>query len=360
VTLTGAANGSPLLAYQWLKDGAPVSGATNPSLTLLSLTTNDTGGYRLRVTNSVGTATSDVAIITVSDPPTDLASGLALHLKLDETSGSTAADSSGFNRPGALQGFAGSPWTAGIIDGALGFNPDGNVGDDVVLVSDDGGLDFSTSLEFSLSAWVNGDPVQEAGGALICKGTGGGGEQFCLDVFPQFRFFGWSGAPLPSYSLQSSVTPDNTWQHVAAVFSSPANRLKLYVNGVERGSGTPPATLVQNSHDVSIGSRQLGATVGAPYDLNLKGSLDDVRIYSRPLTPREVKRLNELGHLPHLTITRSGDSVTIAWPLSATGYTLECSDALPATTWNTVNGVMNNSVTLPAGPGNKFFRLQKP
>jgi hypothetical protein len=52
--------------------------------------------------------------------------------------------------------------------------------------------------------------------------------------------------------------------------------------------------------------------------------------------------------------------VTIAWPLCATGYTLECSDALPATTWNTVNGVMNNSVTLPAGPGNKFFRLQKP
>jgi hypothetical protein len=304
--------------------------------------------------------TSDPAVLIVNDPALALLNGLVLHLKLDETSGTTAADASGFGRNGALQGFAGSPWTAGVIDGALGFNPDGAAGDDVVLVPDNGGLDFSASLEFSLSAWLNGDSVQEASGAIICKGTGGGGEQFCLDAIPQIRFFGWTGAQPPVYTLQSSITPNNTWQHVAAVFSRPANRLKLYVNGGEVASGTPPATIVQNSHDVSLGSRQLGSTAGAPYDLNLKGSLDDVRIYSRPLTPREVKRLNELGHLPRLTVTRSGGSVTIAWPLNATGYTLECSDALPAVMWNPVNGVVNNSVTVNTGPGNKFFRLSKP
>src|SRR4030095_15294659 len=149
---------------QWLKDGTPVDGATNASLTLPSLTTNDAGSYQLKATNAAGMATSAPAVITVNDPAPALSSGLALHLNLDETSGSTAADASGFNRHGTLQGFAGSPWTAGLLDGALGFNPDGPAGDDVVLVNDDGGLDFSASLEFSLSAWVNGDAVQEGGG----------------------------------------------------------------------------------------------------------------------------------------------------------------------------------------------------
>jgi len=48
------------------------------------------------------------------------AASLVLHWKLDESSGATAADSAGTN-VGTLVNMAGSEWTAGKVDGALGF-----------------------------------------------------------------------------------------------------------------------------------------------------------------------------------------------------------------------------------------------
>ena len=50
---------------------------------------------------------------------------------------------------------------------------------------------------------------------------------------------------------------------------------------------------------------------------------------------------------------------SLAIVLSVLTYVLEASDVLPVTTWNAVPGFVNNSVTLPAGPGNRFFRLRK-
>ena len=357
--LTVVADGSVPLSYQWFKDGSSISNATNATLAFSSATTNDAGSYVVRVSNARGTTNSAPAVITVVDPAPNLANGLVLHLKLDETSGNVAIDSSGLAHDGTLQGFAVTPWTPGILDGALAFNPDGSAGDDAVLVPDDGTLDFASSMEFTLSAWANGDPSQEAGGPIICKGTGGGGEQFAIDVFNGYRFYGWTGIPAsPVYIIGSPTGPDNTWQHIVGIFSRTLNRQKLFINGVEVAGGTPPVSIVQNSHEVSIGSRQGSA---GPYDLNFNGKIDDVRIYNRAVTPREIKALNELGNLPRVTITRSGGNITITWPANVTGYVLESAESIPSTTWNPVSSVANNSVTLNApGEPTKFFRLRKP
>ena len=51
--------------------------------------------------------------------------------------------------------------------------------------------------------------------------------------------------------------------------------------------------------------------------------------------------------------------MTISWPASVTTYALEASNVVPGTTWDAVAGVVNNSVTLSAGTGNRFFRLRK-
>lgn len=359
-TLTVVADGSLPLSYQWSKDGSPISGATNSILPLNNVTTNHAGSYVVRVSNARGATNSAPAIITVIDPAPDLANGLVLHLKLDETSGTTAADSSGLNHNGNLQGFAGTPWTSGIVGGALAFNPDGSAGDDAVLVADDGTFDFAASMEFTLSAWASGDPVQEDGAPIICKGTGGGGEQFAIDVYQGYRFYGWTGGtPSVPWVLGSGggPGPNNAWQHVVGIFSRSLNRVKLFVNGVEVASATPPATIVQNSHEVSIGSRQNGA---GPYDLNFNGKIDDVRIYNRAITPREIKSLNELGNLARLTIARAGSTVTISWPANVAGYVLESVESIPSAVWNPVPGVVNNSLTLnsPSDP-KKFFRLRK-
>ena len=62
---------------------------------------------------------------------------------------------------------------------------------------------------------------------------------------------------------------------------------------------------------------------------------------------------------PTITVTRSGPSLTLSWPASDTGFTLESKDSLSNPTWTAVPGVVNNSVTVQIGPGSKFYRLRK-
>ena len=67
-----------------------------------------------------------------------------------------------------------------------------------------------------------------------------------------------------------------------------------------------------------------------------------------------------LGQPPAVTlsISRSNADVVIAWPSDATGYVLETTASLPATTWAPVPGVANNSVKIsPAARA--FYRLRK-
>ena len=151
----------------------------------------------------------------------------------------------------------------------------------------------------------------------------------------------------------SNILPNNDWQHVAGVFSGSLNRLRLYVNGIEIASGTPSATIVQNLHEVTIGSRQDAA---AEYNLNFVGTIDDVRIYNRPLTPREIRALSAAGALPELSIARSGNSITLSWEPNPS-LTLVSSGELPATDWIEVPGVVDGSVTITPDQDQRFYQL---
>ncbi|MBI3880248.1 MAG: hypothetical protein HY301_09305 [Verrucomicrobia bacterium] len=67
-----------------------------------------------------------------------------------------------------------------------------------------------------------------------------------------------------------------------------------------------------------------------------------------------------------LTLTRAGGQFTLSWPLNTNGFILEeaASLTLPVS-WSTVPGSYSSNatdffLTLPAAPGNRFYRLHKP
>ncbi len=68
ITFATTASGAGL-AYQWRKNGSPVSGATGSSLSILSISAADAGSYDCVITGACGSATSNAALLTVLTAP---------------------------------------------------------------------------------------------------------------------------------------------------------------------------------------------------------------------------------------------------------------------------------------------------
>ena len=69
-TFSVAASGTPPLQYQWQKNGAPIAGATGVSYTSPATTLTDNGStFRCVVSNTVNSATSNSATLTVNAAP---------------------------------------------------------------------------------------------------------------------------------------------------------------------------------------------------------------------------------------------------------------------------------------------------
>ncbi len=65
VTLSVSATGTAPLAYQWLRNGSAIAGATNSLLNLASASLENSGNYAAVVSNAAGSVTSQVAVVTV-------------------------------------------------------------------------------------------------------------------------------------------------------------------------------------------------------------------------------------------------------------------------------------------------------
>ena len=73
ITLQVVATSVTPLAYQWSKNGTPLSGQTLPSLQLDDVSTADTAGYSVEITAGTLSVTSQIASLTVRDEPVVLA-----------------------------------------------------------------------------------------------------------------------------------------------------------------------------------------------------------------------------------------------------------------------------------------------
>ena len=76
-TFSVAATGNPAPAYQWRFYNTNIPGATSSSLTLNSVTTNQSGSYYVVITNSAGVTNSQTVTLTVI-PPAPAVAGFTL------------------------------------------------------------------------------------------------------------------------------------------------------------------------------------------------------------------------------------------------------------------------------------------
>jgi hypothetical protein len=69
VSFMVTATGTAPLSYQWMKNGAALTGKTTASLVLTSVSTAEAGSYTVKVSNSAGSVTSAAATLTVNPAP---------------------------------------------------------------------------------------------------------------------------------------------------------------------------------------------------------------------------------------------------------------------------------------------------
>jgi len=364
------AAGPSALSYQWTQNGTAIPGATNASFTLPVAGFNDAASFAVVVSDANGSVTSPPVALTINAPLPDPDSGLVLYLKLDDAEGSTnALDSTTNNDNGTLVNFPNLPgpvtnWVPGIINGALLFNQ-GAPNADAITVPDQPYLDIGAS-SFSLAFWANGPASQINSGGVICKGLGGGGESYCVDLFngaygtgatgvQYYRFFDRDSAGAVTSYITTSVSPNGTWQHVAVTGDAVAGQASMYINGMLVGvTPMPPDGLLDNLNTLDIGARLYQGT----YTLPFTGILDDVRVYNRAITPLEVRALFYQGLPPDLSISSSSNKVTVSWPFEAINtYELESSTNLLQGGWSPVAGVTTNYATFSPAGSAAFYRL---
>jgi hypothetical protein len=201
-----------------------------------------------------------------------LLGGLVGWWKFDESQGTTAKDSSGFNHDGTLVGNA--KWSAGKIGGAVKLDGNGSF----VRIADKSA--FNMANEVTVAGWVNIHSVPSEWTAIATKGD----NAWRLSTANQDRKFHFSVNDWDRISVNSSTTVDaNTWRHVAAVHDG--REAKLYVDGKLDSQQPWTNGIGRNNFDVLIGEN--AERKGRCFD----GLIDDVRIYSYALTEGEIKAL---------------------------------------------------------------------
>jgi Concanavalin A-like lectin/glucanases superfamily len=220
---------------------------------------------------------TDAGIAIDANDGGDLESGLVAFYRFDETSGTTAADSSGNNRTATLVG--GASFSSGLQNNAVTLNG-GNE-----YVSLPNGI-VSGLTSFSICAWVNlsSAPMWSR---IFDFGTGTTTYMFLTpNSGAGTRFSITTGGNGQEQQLNATALATGSWQHVAVTLA--ANTGTLYVNGAEVAQNTSmtlnPASLGTTTQNW-LGRSEFASD---PY---LNGQLDNFRIYDRALSAADVHTL---------------------------------------------------------------------
>jgi hypothetical protein len=266
-------------------------------------------------------------------------SGLAGWWKLDETSGTAAADSSGNSNDGTLVNMdPATDWISGQVGGALDF--DGT--NDYVNCGNGQSLDITGDITIAFWLYLNDFSNQPD---IITKADYNQSYSVRVTSSGQIVF-----ALNNNLLTSGSVLSTDRWYHVTV--TRQASDRKIYIDGQEDTSDTYGTAIGTVVGDMTLSS--------SSYPLN--GRLDDVRIYNSALDANEIALLASsvtYNAFTEAKVDTDAESITIPTPADSTvsilgswisglTHTAESGSnrLLVLTAHATGNGTMNlNSVT---------------
>ena len=232
--------------------------------------------------------------------------------RLDQASGTSVPDSSGIGNNATATNVT---WSGG----AGVFN-----GTSSQIATQAPALD--TTGSFSVSAWVNLNSTSVNQGAVSQAGDSNTDSSFYLQYVSNTKQWQFSRAAADatstSWDAVSSSSPavTGTWAMLTGTYDAATSTMTLYVNGASQGTATDTIPFAANGPLVIGRNKYHGASANF-----FNGSISDVQVYQRVLTPSQVSTLYQGG--------RDGGAVTAnqlttKWALDQRGLPTSMTDPM--------------------------------
>jgi hypothetical protein len=222
----------------------------------------------------------DVRIYSRRLCPSEIAvlAGMLGHWKMDETSGTIAADSSIHGRNATV---IGTPaWVPGAVDNCLQLNGSGRAEVTSLL---------GVPQNITLACWARLSAPDSGGAEVISIG-----DYFAirLDEGAQSKVFFYNGTTWIHLTI-SQTFANAGWHHFVAVFNDDQDVCKFYVDGADVASLNTTVTIPYTG----LGTKTVvGAHGNGQTNRDFNGRIDDARVYGRALCPSEVQQLFDGGN----------------------------------------------------------------
>jgi hypothetical protein len=263
-----------------------------------------TGGQNIDVGISEQTLVADTLTV-----PSDYIG----YWNLNETSGITAADSSGNNNNGTVSNATWNP--NGQNQGCLTFNGSNSYVRIGRTISNDFSIAFwvKTTASGGVGQWYQGQGLVdgEVAGAASDFGTALSGGKFAVGI----------GNPDTTILSTTSIN-DGAWHYCVATREASSGTIKAHIDGVLETTGTAGTQALTAPAFLRFGSLQTGVNF-------FNGSLDEIKVFNRALGHLEISASYYNTAFPcaaptNLTATAANGQATLTWApsIGATSYNI--------------------------------------
>ena len=273
--------------------GTQYTGATSSVELSASGKSAGSGTFTSRIRDAGGSAKWDSLVWTPEAPygkelpgnaqtetayPTDNANmtGNVVLYHLNESS-SSIVDSSGQNNTGTAT--AVTYGQVGEFHTALGFNGSSSY----VNIPNAANLNPTTAI--TTEAWVKWgiNPATGLPWANIINKNGDGQYQLQHNVGNTSFEFAVQTNTGRTWAQSTTAPIMGTWYHIVGTWDSTSNTVRIYVNGNLENSVSTTGTIATSNSPVNLGRRNVN------FDRYFNGSIDEAAIYTRLLSPTEIK-----------------------------------------------------------------------
>ncbi len=288
----------------------------------------------------------------------DTASGLLGYWRMDETSGTAVADSSGKSNNGTIVNNPAGAWVTDSERGAVYKSTGTSVINFGVIVPA-----MTTANDFTWSLWLKSDETGTAAtpnnNIVLGNRYNPSGTDFNPREFIKFTpsNFEWHfNAAGQNVNYTDFVV--GAWTHHAVV--KQGTKLTYYRNGVEANVGTITGG-PKNPQPLYLG--------GQGTQERWRGAADEVAIYDRALTPADVKQAFDLGKAGNPLVGSSGGkpviasvklegaNLTLTWTLGAGPFKVQRRDDITTGSWADVATTNDRAASVPRAGNVGFFRV---